>query len=1569
MKTFFCHTLFGLMLLLMPSAIFAQAPDLGAASSFAVFTGIGAFNNDGTTVITGDIGTNIGPFAGFPPGTVQGTIHVQDAVSLQASIGVGLAYSYLSAITCDVVLGVGLGNNQVLSPNVYCIGAAATLNGDLILDGQNDPDALFIFQIDGALSTGVNSRVMLINGASLCNVYWQINGAVELGDLSIFRGTFIANGQIEALEGATIFGRALATVGAISLHNNVIRRELPPIPADITANGPTTFCEGNSVVLSGNINGIWNTGETTPTITVTTSGDYFVTNSNACGSEASNHIIVTVNPLPPCDINGIPEFCAGQSTELCASPGFAAYDWSTGATSDCITVTSAGTYSLTVTDANGCESVCSQIVTENPIPGCDITGVPTICSGQSTELCASPGFVAYSWSTGATSDCITVTSAGTYSVTVTDANGCESVCSQIVTENPVPVCNITGNPISCTGESTELCTTPGFASYLWSTGEMTNCIMVSTPGLFSVTVTDANGCSSSCDYQVMLVDDTPPVITCPIAITIECDESTLPANTGTATATDNCTLSPLISFNDAIVAGGLCPQINSIMRIWTATYSNGNSITCIQTISIEDTTAPVISINNPLLTNGDTITVPCFGQDPNWNLPNYDEGSVTATDDCGGSVAIAFTHTLENEGTCEEDGYISLFRLTWTATDLCGNSSNVVLFLSLVDNTPPVIFGVPDDITIECEAIPALPEFVYATDECLCACIVFFEETRPTASCLDGQVLVRTWTATDGCGNTTTETQNITLIDSTGPEWVLDFPEIGSPAPGAIFEYTCEEGGIPAFFSFLNEEAVYDASSCGTVLMVAFDSVTVVSNNCIVDGFVAQTTYRWEGYDECGNSSELVFYARLVDHEAPVLIGVPDTSCLGSPALDEISATDDCTQPTIHFWDVNLPNSCGNEMVLRTYEAVDACGNTSRATTVIITDGESTPVISFSNPMLASLGTSDTLRLDCAASGQYTSFGMADVIVENACAENVTISFSETLVSTSDCSVNGVIALVELKWTATAICGNTSELSIMANMVDESSPVFPDFEAEMTIRCDDPLPVAFATDNCGEVTLITVDTLIQGACAFEYYIKRLITATDPCGNAATRQQIIHVGNGEGPTMEGLDADVICKELTLPDVTAYDFCVGEFVPVTMVQDTLESICEGMVIRRTWTAVNSCGYVSEVSQIIIRYDETPPVISIPNNSVIHDYLYYQPQVVYLGQLFELEGLDALNAYSVIVSDDCGETIIPVFTLVITSTEDCEAAGYFEERIYTWIATDICGNSTTLTFTVNIIDDVPPVLRGVPDDLTIECAPLPPVPAVFTGDTNNSVTIVYTQTIEDGDEPGVFIVTRTWVATDACGNTTVKVQTITWIPDTILECTIILPENVECNSHGVVISSTFTGGVNYDWEIVGGECFIQGGQNTPEITIYVGWSTVKIILTVTDSFGCSSMCMVFLDCRSSYSLNTPGTIIERVISDGSTISEVNTTDHSTGTLQNFSLWPNPVSERVFLGFDATVEEVVEIRLISSFGQVLLGDKITAQKGANSYMINVSELPKGSYLVQVKTEKELLTKVIIVL
>ncbi len=281
----------------MPNLNFGQAPNLGAASSFVYFTADGAFNVTGASTVTGDVGNDVGDFIGFPPGTLLGNIHHADPVTAQAKIDLLAAYGYMSTITCGQVIGTPLGGGTILTPNVYCYGGAAALNGDLTLDGQNDPNALFIFKIGGAFATDFNSHIFLINSASLCNVYWQIGGEFAVHGTSVFRGTVIANGAIHLTETATLLGRGLSVEGAIDLTDNIVTIGLQPTASTITAGGPTTFDIGGSVILSGNIGGTWSNGATTPSITVTTSGDYFVTNTTDCVSVSSNHILVTVLPL------------------------------------------------------------------------------------------------------------------------------------------------------------------------------------------------------------------------------------------------------------------------------------------------------------------------------------------------------------------------------------------------------------------------------------------------------------------------------------------------------------------------------------------------------------------------------------------------------------------------------------------------------------------------------------------------------------------------------------------------------------------------------------------------------------------------------------------------------------------------------------------------------------------------------------------------------------------------------------------------------------------------------------------------------------------------------------------------------------------------------------------------------------------------------------------------------------------------------------------------------------------------------------------------------------------------
>src|SRR5205085_11416349 len=124
------------------------------------------------------------------------------------------------------------------------------------------------------------------------------------------------------------------------------------------------------------------------------------------------------------------------------------------ATTQCITVGTAGTYTVTVTDQYGCSSSCSKSLTIYTPPTCAITGTLAYCQGSNTQICAPAGLAGYLWSTGATTQCVTVTS-GDYTVTVTNANGCTSSCSVKIVQRQNPVCSITGSGSICTGTSAQ----------------------------------------------------------------------------------------------------------------------------------------------------------------------------------------------------------------------------------------------------------------------------------------------------------------------------------------------------------------------------------------------------------------------------------------------------------------------------------------------------------------------------------------------------------------------------------------------------------------------------------------------------------------------------------------------------------------------------------------------------------------------------------------------------------------------------------------------------------------------------------------------------------------------------------------------------------------------------------------------------------------------------------------------------------------------------------------------------------------------------------------------------------
>lgn len=217
-------------LLFSSSETFAQlpatAPNLGTAATYGAFSGAGAIENTGLTIVNGDIGTYVGSFTGFPPGQYTGAKHVADAEALTAKNDLTLAYNLMNdathAVIYDSVLNATMGNGQVLYPATYKRTDLTTLAGNLTFDAMGNPAAVFIVKIGAALNVAANSRILLANGAQASNIYWAIDGSVSVADNSIFRGTILANGAIHLYIGSTLDGRALAVVGAVTFASNIV---------------------------------------------------------------------------------------------------------------------------------------------------------------------------------------------------------------------------------------------------------------------------------------------------------------------------------------------------------------------------------------------------------------------------------------------------------------------------------------------------------------------------------------------------------------------------------------------------------------------------------------------------------------------------------------------------------------------------------------------------------------------------------------------------------------------------------------------------------------------------------------------------------------------------------------------------------------------------------------------------------------------------------------------------------------------------------------------------------------------------------------------------------------------------------------------------------------------------------------------------------------------------------------------------------------------------------------------------------------------------------------------------
>lgn len=201
---------------------------LGEAGDFAVLAG-STVTSTGTTALTGDLGVSPGAaVTGFPPGTMTGTLYAGNATSAAAMADLTTAYNDAAGRTQSPVTVSGNLGGLTLPPGLYrSTSGLAISSGDLTLDARGDPDAVFVFQIASTFTTSEGRSVILSGGARSANVFWQVGSSATLGTTSVVKGTILANQSITLNNNASLNGRALARIGAVTLAANAIVMPTP----------------------------------------------------------------------------------------------------------------------------------------------------------------------------------------------------------------------------------------------------------------------------------------------------------------------------------------------------------------------------------------------------------------------------------------------------------------------------------------------------------------------------------------------------------------------------------------------------------------------------------------------------------------------------------------------------------------------------------------------------------------------------------------------------------------------------------------------------------------------------------------------------------------------------------------------------------------------------------------------------------------------------------------------------------------------------------------------------------------------------------------------------------------------------------------------------------------------------------------------------------------------------------------------------------------------------------------------------------------------------------------------
>ncbi|WP_239776224.1 HYR-like domain-containing protein, partial [Tenacibaculum finnmarkense] len=881
-------------------------------------------------------------------------------------------------------------------------------------------------------------------------------------------------------------------------------------------------------------------------------------------------------------------------------------------------------------------------------------------------------------------------------------------------------------------------------------------------------LTDSCGNSTQKDQIITVEDNIKPTFTAPKDITIStdanCDFDISVGKTGVVSdEADNCSTGLKAIFTD-VEKVGTCEGTKIITRTWNLTDSCGNSTQKDQIITVEDTIKPTFTAPNDITISTDANCV--------FDVSVGKTGVVSdEADNCSTGLKATFTD-VEKVGTCE--GTKTITR-TWNLTDSCGNSTQKDQIITVEDTIKPT-FTAPDDITISTDANCTFDVSVGKTgvvsdeaDNCSTGLKATFTDIEKAGTCEGTKIITRTWNLTDSCGNSTQKDQIITVEDNIKPTFTAPDNITISTDVSCTFDVSvAKTGGVSD-----------EADNCSTGLKATFTDVEK-AGTCEGTKTITRT---WNLTDSCGNSTQKDQIITVEDTIKPTFTA-PDNITISTDAncAFDVSVAktgvvsdeaDNCsTGLKATFTDVEKVGTCeGTKTITRTWNLTDSCGNSTQKDQIITVEDNIKPT--FTAPDDITISTDASCTFD-------VSVGKTGVVSDEA--DNCSTGLKATFTDVEKAGTCEGTKTITRTWILTDSCGNSTEKVQIITIEDNIKPTFT-APKDITISTDKNCSydvsvgktggVSDEADNCSTGLKATfTDVEKVGTCEGTKTITRTWNLTDSCGNSTQKDQIITVEDNIKPTFTAPDDITISTDASC----TFDVSVGKTGVVSDEADNCSTglkatftdvekagTCEGTkTITRTWNLTDDCGNSTQKDQIITVEDTIKPTFTAPDDITISTDANCTFDVS-VGKTGEVSD----------EADNCSRGLKATFT-------DVEKAGTCEGTktiTRTWNLTDSCGNSTQKDQIITVEDTIKPTFTA-PDDITIStdanCTFDVSVgkTGVVSDEADNCSTglkATFTDVEKVGTCKGTKTITRTWILTDSCGNSTQKDQIIT-VEDTI-------------------------------------------------------------------------------------------------------------------------------------------------------------------------------------------------------